>query len=39
MEIVIIGGLAAGPKVATRIRRLCDTAKVTILEKGEFFFL
>jgi NADPH-dependent 2,4-dienoyl-CoA reductase/sulfur reductase-like enzyme len=37
MKVVIIGGLAAGPKVATRIRRLCDTAKVTILEKSEFF--
>jgi NADPH-dependent 2,4-dienoyl-CoA reductase/sulfur reductase-like enzyme/rhodanese-related sulfurtransferase len=36
MKIVVIGGVAAGPKTASRIRRLCDDAEVTIIEKGEF---
>ncbi|MDF7824421.1 FAD-dependent oxidoreductase [Pontiellaceae bacterium B12227] len=36
MKVVVIGGVAAGPKAASRIRRLCDTAEVTIVEKGEF---
>jgi len=37
MKVVIIGGLAAGPKTASRIRRLCDKAEVTVIEKEEFF--
>jgi NADPH-dependent 2,4-dienoyl-CoA reductase/sulfur reductase-like enzyme/rhodanese-related sulfurtransferase len=36
MKVVVIGGVAAGPKTASRIRRLCDDAEVTIVEKGEF---
>ncbi|MBN2162742.1 MAG: FAD-dependent oxidoreductase [Pontiellaceae bacterium] len=36
MKVVVIGGVAAGPKAASRIRRLCDTAEVTVIEKGEF---
>ncbi len=36
MKVVVIGGVAAGPKTASRIRRLCDTAEVTVVEKGEF---
>jgi len=35
MNVVIIGGVAAGPKAASRINRLCADAKVTIVEKGE----
>lgn len=35
MNIVIIGGVAAGPKAASRINRLCADADVTIIEKGE----
>ncbi len=36
MKIVIIGGVAAGPKAASRIIRLHPKAEVTIIEKGEF---
>jgi len=36
MKVIVIGGVAAGPKAASRIRRLCDSAEVTVIEKGEF---
>jgi len=36
MKVVVVGGVAAGPKAAARIVRLDPNAKVTILEKGEF---
>jgi NADPH-dependent 2,4-dienoyl-CoA reductase/sulfur reductase-like enzyme/rhodanese-related sulfurtransferase len=36
MKIVIIGGVAAGPKAAARIRRLDADAEITVIEKGEF---
>ncbi|MCK4602768.1 MAG: FAD-dependent oxidoreductase, partial [Phycisphaerae bacterium] len=36
MKVVIVGGVAAGPKVASRIIRLMSEADVTIIEKGEF---
>ncbi len=36
MKVVIIGGVAAGPKTASKINRLCPDAEVTIIEKGEF---
>ncbi len=36
MKVVVIGGVAAGPKTASRINRLCADAEVTIIEKGEF---
>ncbi len=35
-RVVIIGGVAAGPKVAAKLRRLDSEAEITILEKGEF---
>jgi len=35
MKVVIIGGVAAGPKTASRIIRLMPDAEVTIVEKGE----
>jgi NADPH-dependent 2,4-dienoyl-CoA reductase/sulfur reductase-like enzyme/rhodanese-related sulfurtransferase len=35
MKVVIIGGVATGPKVAARLRRLEPEAEITILEKGE----
>jgi NADPH-dependent 2,4-dienoyl-CoA reductase/sulfur reductase-like enzyme/rhodanese-related sulfurtransferase len=35
-KIVIIGGVAAGPKVAAKIMRLNPGADVTVLEKGKF---
>jgi len=34
-RIVIIGGVAAGPKAAARARRLAPTAEITIIEKGK----
>ena len=36
MKVVIVGGVAAGPKIASRIIRLMPDADVTIVEKGEF---
>ncbi len=35
-RIVVVGGVAAGPKVAARIVRLDPDADVTIVEKGKF---
>lgn len=34
-KIVIIGGVAAGPKVAARARRLSPRAEITIIERGQ----
>lgn len=34
-HIVIVGGVAAGPKVASKIIRLMPDAQVTIVERGE----
>lgn len=34
-KIVIIGGVAAGPKAAARARRLMPDAKITVIEQGE----
>ena len=34
-KIVVIGGVACGPKAACRVQRLDPSADVTILEKGE----
>ena len=36
LRVVIIGGVAAGPKVAAKIMRLNPAAEVTVLEKGRF---
>jgi NADPH-dependent 2,4-dienoyl-CoA reductase/sulfur reductase-like enzyme/rhodanese-related sulfurtransferase len=36
MKVVIIGGVAAGPKAASKIMRLRPNADITILEKGSF---
>ncbi len=36
MKIVIIGGVAGGMSAATRLRRLDETAEITILEKGPY---
>lgn len=35
-KIIVIGGVAAGPKVAAKIMRLNPEAEVTILEKGKY---
>ncbi|AGL02030.1 FAD-dependent oxidoreductase [Desulfoscipio gibsoniae] len=34
-KIVIIGGVAAGPKTAARARRVAPDAEITIIEKGK----
>lgn len=36
MKVLIIGGVAAGPKTAARIMRLNPEADVTIIERGRF---
>jgi NADPH-dependent 2,4-dienoyl-CoA reductase/sulfur reductase-like enzyme/rhodanese-related sulfurtransferase len=36
MKIVIIGGVAAGPKAASRIMRMRPDADITVIEKGSF---
>ena len=36
MKVVIIGGVAAGPKVASKVIRLQPETAVTIIERGEF---
>jgi len=35
-KVVIVGGVAAGPKVAAKIMRLNPEAEVTVVEKGKF---
>jgi len=34
MKVIIVGGVAIGPKVAARLRRISPDAEITILEKG-----
>ncbi|MCK5212827.1 MAG: FAD-dependent oxidoreductase, partial [Dehalococcoidia bacterium] len=34
-NIVIVGGMAAGPKTAARARRCDPHAKITVIEQGE----
>lgn len=36
MKVIVIGGVAAGPKTAAKIMRLNPEAEVTLLEKGKF---
>ena len=36
MKVVIIGGVAAGPKAASKIIRMKPDTEVTIIEKGVF---
>ncbi len=36
LRVVIIGGVAAGPKAASKIIRLRPDAEVTVVDKGEF---
>ncbi|MCI1985344.1 MAG: FAD-dependent oxidoreductase [Lactobacillus sp.] len=35
MKVVVIGGVAAGPSFATRLRRLNEQAEIIMLERGE----
>ena len=34
-QVIVIGGVAAGPKAAARFRRLDPTAEITIIEQGD----
>jgi NADPH-dependent 2,4-dienoyl-CoA reductase/sulfur reductase-like enzyme/rhodanese-related sulfurtransferase len=36
LKVIVIGGVAAGPKTAAKITRLNPDAEVTLLEKGKF---
>ena len=36
LKIVVVGGVAAGPKAAARIMRMRPDAEVTVLERGKF---
>jgi NADPH-dependent 2,4-dienoyl-CoA reductase/sulfur reductase-like enzyme len=36
LRIVVIGGVAAGPKAAARARRLAPNAEITVIERDEF---
>jgi NADPH-dependent 2,4-dienoyl-CoA reductase/sulfur reductase-like enzyme/rhodanese-related sulfurtransferase len=36
MKVLIVGGVAAGPKVAAKVIRLKPETEVTILERGDF---
>nr|HPN65656.1 FAD-dependent oxidoreductase [Candidatus Goldiibacteriota bacterium] len=36
MKIVIIGGVAGGMSAAARLRRLSETAEITVFEKGGY---
>ncbi len=36
MRVLIVGGVAAGPKAAAKVIRLCPNAEVTVVEKGQF---
>ena len=36
LRVVVVGGVAAGPKAASKVVRLDPTAEVTVVEKGEF---
>ncbi|MBI9100595.1 MAG: hypothetical protein JEY91_19115, partial [Spirochaetaceae bacterium] len=35
-KVIIIGGSAAGPKAASKIRRLDQNADITIIQKGKY---
>lgn len=35
MKVLVIGGVAAGPKAAAKVVRLCPDAEVTLIEKGD----
>ena len=36
LNVVVIGGVACGPKAAARLKRLMPDAKVTLVEKGDW---
>jgi hypothetical protein len=34
MQVLIVGSVACGPKVACRLKRLDPSTKITVLERG-----
>ena len=34
-KIVIVGGVACGPKAASRLKRIMPDAEITMIEKGD----
>jgi len=36
LKVIVMGGVAAGPKAASKIMPLNPQAEVTIIEKGKF---
>lgn len=39
MNLLVIGGVAAGTKVAAKAKRVMPDAKVTIVTKGKIFLM
>lgn len=35
LNVIVIGGVACGPKTASRLKRLMPTARITIIERGD----
>lgn len=35
LNVLVIGGVACGPKTASRLKRLMPTARITVVEKGD----
>ena len=35
LKVLIIGGVACGPKAASRLKRLRPDADITVIEKGK----
>jgi len=35
IQVIIVGGVAAGPKTAARLRRLNPDAEITLIERGK----
>ena len=36
MKLVVVGGVAGGASAAARVRRLDETAEITIFERGQY---
>jgi len=36
MKVLVVGGVAGGASTAARLRRLCESAQITIFERGGY---
>jgi len=36
MKVLVIGGVAAGPKIASKVKRVMPDAEVTLIQKGKY---